>query len=399
MTATVGPLGGDRRSRKRNTVRKPVLTLAVLSHTVVDASVNILPVVLPLIADRFHLSYGQVGLVAALMNVSSSVIQPVLGWMADRWRTAWLIPVGIAWTGVFMGCVGLASNYGMLLGIVLLAGLGSAAFHPIASIAVAQASGIRRGFGMSLFSTGGNVGFAVGPVLAAWLLRWGDLPAMLVLIVPGCLMAAAYAVSRPAIAGGIRGGEPAGVSSHPVPWRRLSLLCALITFRSWGYAGLIVFIPLWLHAQGGSAEEAGQALFVFLFAGAVGGLVGGILSDRVGRQPVVALSLVVFPGLMALALLAQGPLRWGALAGAGMLLMASFSVTVVYAQELLPRHLGLASGLALGLAFGTGGLGVALSGFLADLIGLTRSIWILVFLPGLAGLLAFYLATPSDRGA
>jgi FSR family fosmidomycin resistance protein-like MFS transporter len=373
------------------------MTLAVLGHAVVDASVNILPVVLPLLADRFQLTYGQVGVVAAVMNLSSSVIQPALGWIADRRRTAWLIPAGIAWTGVFMGCVGLAPSYAGLLGVVLLAGLGSAAFHPIASIVVAQASGNRRGLGMSLFATGGNLGFAIGPVLAAWLLRWGGLPATLVLIVPGCLMAAAFAVSRPAVAGGLASGEPAGVSRYSVPWRQLSVLCALITFRSWGYAGLIVFIPLWLHAQGGSTDEAGRALFVFLFAGAVGGLIGGILSDRVGRQPVVALSLIVFPGLMAMALLIPGPLRWGALAGAGMVLMASFSVTVVYAQELLPRHPGLASGLALGLAFGTGGLGVALSGFLADLIGLTRSIWGLVFLPGVAGLLAFCLAAPTDH--
>jgi len=88
----------------------PVMALAVMSHTVVDAAVNILPVILPLLADRFQLSYGQVGVAAALMSLSSSIIQPILGWFADRWRTAWFIPVGIAWTGIFMGCVGLVPN-------------------------------------------------------------------------------------------------------------------------------------------------------------------------------------------------------------------------------------------------------------------------------------------------
>jgi FSR family fosmidomycin resistance protein-like MFS transporter len=375
----------------------PVMALAVMSHTVVDAAVNILPVILPLLADRFQLSYGQVGVAAALMSLSSSIIQPILGWFADRWRTAWFIPVGIAWTGIFMGCVGLVPNYPMLLGTVMLAGLGSAAFHPIASIAVAEASGARRGFGMSLFAMGGNLGFALGPLMAAWLVRWGGLPGTLVMCAPGCLMAAAYTWRGARVTTGSQRGIVAETADRPVPWRRLAILCALIALRSWGYAGLIVFIPLWLHAQGGSMEEAGRSLFVFLFAGAMGGLVGGILSDRVGRQPIVAYSLIAYPGLMALAILLPGPLRWIALGGSGMTLMASFSVTVVFTQELLPRHLGLASGLALGLAFGAGGLGVAMSGFLADRIGLTLSLWLLLILPGLAGILAFYLTPPSKR--
>jgi FSR family fosmidomycin resistance protein-like MFS transporter len=132
----------------------------------------------------------------------------------------------------------------------------------------------------------------------------------------------------------------------------------------------------------------GRALFVFLFFGALGGMLGGHLSDRVGRQQVIVASLLGFPSLMAAALLLQGPARWVFLAAAGMALMASFSVTVVFAQELLPRHLGLASGLTLGLAFGTGGLGVGVSGLMADLYGLHASVWMLVFLPGLGGLLA-----------
>jgi FSR family fosmidomycin resistance protein-like MFS transporter len=144
-------------------------------------------------------------------------------------------------------------------------------------------------------------------------------------------------------------------------------------------------------------EVAGRALFIFLFFGALGGMAGGMLSDRVGRQPVVAVSLVVFPVLMVCALLVSGPVRWLFLASAGIMLMASFSVTVVYTQELLPQHLGLASGLSLGLAFGAGGVGVALSGFLADLIGLAMSIWVLVLLPGLAGVLAFCLSSPRER--
>jgi FSR family fosmidomycin resistance protein-like MFS transporter len=125
-------------------------------------------------------------------------------------------------------------------------------------------------------------------------------------------------------------------------------------------------------------------------------MVGGHLSDRLGRQQVIAASLLAFPFLMAAALILSGPLRWILLALAGMALLASFSVTVVFAQELLPQHLGLASGLTLGLAFGAGGVGVGMSGLMADLLGLRTSVWILVLLPGLAGLLALRLR--SSRG-
>ncbi len=375
------------------------IALAVLSHTVVDAALNTLPVVLPLLVDRFHLSYSQVGVAAALSNISSSMMQPAFGWVSDRWSARWFMWAGIAWTGILMGCVGLVPNYPALLLVIFLTGMGTAAFHPIASMAVALASGKQRGLGMSFFSAGGNMGFAVGPVMAAWLLARFGLPGTAAVMGPGVLMAAAmYAwrdafVARPA-------AHAADVFSPvpPIPWRRLTTLCAVITLRSWGYSGLITFIPLLLHEQGVSLQSAGWSLFVFLFFGAMGGLLGGHLSDRIGRHLVISTSLLMFPVPMASALALPGLLQWFLLAVAGATLLASFSVTVVLAQELLPRRLGLASGLTLGLAFGAGGVGVGLSGFLADTLGLHSSVWILLALPGIAGLLALTLS-PARRAA
>ena len=381
-------------------MRKLSIALACLSHTIVDGSQNILPVVFPLLVDRLHLSYGQVGLAAALLNVSSSVIQPGFGWISDRCPTRWFMPVGIAWTGLFMSVVGLVPSYPMLLLVLVLAGLGTAAFHPIASIAVTHASGDRRGFGMSFFSAGGNLGFAIGPVVAAWLMTWLGLQGTVLVIIPGLLMAAAIYVWRgefasPAPVFGTHEPQARG----PIPWGRLSRLCAIITLRSWGYSGLVVFIPLLLHEQGVSLSLAGRALFVFLFFGALGGMLGGYLSDRIGRQQVIVASLVSFPLFMAVAMLLSGPFRWLFLAIAGISLLASFSVTVVFAQELLPQHLGVASGLTFGLSFGAGGVGVGLSGLLADLFGLQMSVWLLVLLPGIAGLIALTLSPPRDRRA
>ena len=381
-------------------MRKLPIVLAVLGHTVVDASQNILPVVLPLLVDRFHLTYAQVGAAAALLNISSSVIQPAFGWLSDRCSMRWFMPVGIAWTGLLMGLVGLVPSYVALLGVIVLTGIGTAAFHPIASISVAHASGHQRGLGMSFFSAGGNLGFAIGPVAAAWLLGRFGLPGTLLVVFPGLLTATAMVLWRGEfqLSPSAPRQREAGGASIPIPWARMSALCAIITLRSWGYSGLIIFIPLFLRTQGVPLKLTGWALFTFLFFGALGGMLGGHLSDRIGRHPVIAASLLAFPGIMAAAMLASGPLQWILLAGAGVSLMASFSVTVVLAQELLPQHLGLASGLTLGLAFGAGGVGVGLSGLLADVLGLQTSLWILLCLPGLAGLLALPLAATRRGG-
>ncbi len=380
-------------------MRRRPIALIVLSHAVVDASVNVLPVVLPLLQAQFGLSYSQVGLAAALLAISSSVIQPIFGWISDRWGTQWFIPAGIVWTVVLMGLVGLVPTYWVLLVILTLTGIGTAAFHPVASMAAAHASGNQRGFGMSFFSAGGNLGFALGPILIAWLLTRFSLKGTMAMMIPGILTATVVHCYRREIEvpfAGPRDGRTQAAA--PIPWAKLSSLCVLIALRSWGYSGLVIFIPLFFLNQGATLSVAGRAVFVFLFFGALGGLLGGHLSDRVGRLQVIAASLLLFPLLMGPALASTGLAQWVCLAAAGMALLASFSVTVVFAQELLPQRLGLASGLTLGLAFGTGGLGVAMSGLLADLMGLQRSVWTLVFLPGLGGLVALKLRAPIRHG-
>lgn len=380
-------------------MRRLPIALILCSHAVVDASQNILPVVLPLLQDRFGLSYAQVGLAAALLTISSSMIQPVFGWISDRRGAQWFLPAGIVWTSLFMGAVGLVPNYWTLLVVMGLTGVGTAAYHPVAAMAAAHAARHQRGLGVSFFSVGGNLGFALGPILMTWiLLTRFSLKGTTLLIIPGLVAAGLIHVYRREIEVPFVGErERRARERAPIPWPKLRTLCVLITLRSWGYSGLIIFVPLFLREQRLDLTVAGRALFIFLFFGALGGMLGGHLSDRLGRQQVIAASLLVFPFLMVAALTLSGPLRWILLALAGMALLASFSVTVVFAQELLPQHLGLASGLTLGLAFGAGGLGVGMSGLMADLLGLRTSVWILVLLPGLAGLLALTLRSPRPH--
>ncbi|HWT81589.1 MAG TPA: MFS transporter, partial [Candidatus Methylomirabilis sp.] len=330
------------------------------------------------------------------LNLSSSIIQPVFGWVSDRWGIQWFIPVGIVWTGILMGSVGLVPNYWTLLLVVTLTGVGTAAFHPIASMAAAHASQARRGLGMSLFSAGGNLGFATGPILMTWLLLWFDLRGTILLVALGLLTACLiHRYRREIEVPHIGLGQRHSHAEAPIPWAKLSGLCILITLRSWGSSGMVVFMPLLLMQRGVALSATGRALFVFLFFGALGGMLGGYLSDRVGRQQVIAASLLLYPALMASALMLHGPARWLFLAIAGAALLASNSVTVVFAQELLPHRVGIASGLTLGLAFGAGGLGVGVSGVVADLLGLQVSVLTLLLLPGLAGLLALWLKSPG----
>lgn len=357
------------------------LFLLVAGHIVVDATQNILPVLLPLAKVTFGLSYTQVGLVAALLSLTSSLTQPVFGWLADRWRTDWLLPAGVAWTALFMGTTGIAPSYPFLLLAVGLAGLGTAAYHPKASVGVAAVAGIRKGAAMSLFSAGGNLGFAIGPVLGAFLLARFAAPGTLGLLVPGALLTAALlAVRAPPVSPPQSPREERG-SEGAVPVLEVALLCLAVSLRSWTYQGTITFLPFLLATGRQQAVAPSVALFLYLFSGALAGLLGGTLSDRWGRRRILVGTLLLYAPLMLAFQATDGRLAVLLLALSGAALLASFSVAIVYAQELLPARVGLASGLTLGFAFGAGGIGAGVTGVLIDAVGLEWGMASLSLLP------------------
>ena len=346
------------------------LFLLVAGHIVVDATQNILPVLLPLVKVTFALSYTQVGLVAALLSLTSSLTQPIFGWLTDRWRTDWLLPAGVAWTALFMGSTGIAPSYPLLLLAVGLAGLGTAAYHPKASVGVAAAAGIRKGAAMSLFSAGGNLGFAIGPILGAFLLARFAAPGTLGLLVPGALLTAALLTVRgPRLSPPPIPREDRG-SKGGVPVLAITLLILAVSLRSWTYQATITFLPFLLVNDRQPAVAPSVALFLYLFCGALGGLLGGTISDRWGRQAILVGTLILYAPLMLAFQATDGRLALLLLALSGAALLGSFSVAIVYAQELLPARVGLASGLTLGFAFGAGGIGAGVTGALIDAVGL-----------------------------
>ena len=376
----------------------PIL-LMFLGHIWVDTSQGILPVVLPKLKEVLDLNYFEIGLVVTVLNLTSSVIQPIFGYISDKIRTGWFVPVGILWTACMMGFLGWAPGYLSVLLLVGFAGLGTAAFHPRAMMVVHLVSGSRKGLGTAIFSTAGNLGFALGPMVGSLLVLGFGLHATIGLLGPGVLLALIIFLCRGDFlsreAPGKVKARTEGDGLHSILWGSLILTCLVVTLRSWVYLSFMTYLPLFAQEQGLPLTTGSLMLTVFLVGGAVAGLYGGHLSDRVGRSRVIVVSMLLYPIFMSLMILSSGPIIWVLAAASGAALLASFSVTIVLAQELLPRNLGLASGLILGLGFGMGGLGAAVSGWIADMIGLYKTVWILALVPMLGAVIGAFIRTPS----
>jgi MFS family permease len=231
----------------------PIL-LMFLGHIWVDTSQGILPVVLPKLKETLDLNYFQVGFVVTVLNLTSSVIQPIFGYISDKIRTGWFVPVGILWTACMMGLLGWAPGYRTVLLLVGFAGLGTAAFHPRAMMVVNLMSGSRKGLGAAIFSTGGNLGFALGPMVGSLLVLGFGLHATIGLLGPGVLMALTIFLCPGDF---LRREAPekwkaksAEDGSHSVLWRSLILTCLVVTLRSWAYLSSITYLPLFMQEQG-----------------------------------------------------------------------------------------------------------------------------------------------------
>ena len=393
-------MSGKTFSSESNMEKIPLL-LMFLGHVAVDTCQGTLPVVMAKLKEVFQLSYLQVGIMMMILNLTSSVIQPIFGLISDRYRTGWFVSVGVLWTAVAMGLVGWSPNYGVAMLLVGLAGLGTAAFHPRAMMVVYLVSGMQRGLGAAIFSTGGNLGFALGPMVGSLLVLGIGLHATVGLIPVGVLLFLVITfcpgdfLRREPIGKSASAAKDGGVAAG-IPWGSLIALCLIVTLRSWVYMSTITYLPLLCQSRGMELGSGSLILSLFLASGAVAGLYGGHVSDKAGRKIVIIGSSLIFPALAAGMLLGEGPWLWIFAGASGAALLASFSVTIVLAQELLPHNLGLASGLILGLGFGTGGLGTAISGYLADHIGLYHTFWVLALAPLLSIALVGCIKMPKE---
>ncbi len=375
-----------------------ILFAISFSHLLNDTIQSLIPAIYPLLKKSFQLSFVQVGLITLTFQMTASILQPFVGWYTDRRPKPYSLACGMACTLGGLILLSHAIHYGMVIGAAALVGLGSSVFHPESSRVAHLASGGRHGFAQSIFQVGGNAGSSLGPLLAALIVvphgqgsvLWFALVALLgiaVLSVVGRWYGQHLAEAK---------RKPAPVTAPAAPlsrrvWFTLVILGVLIFSKYFYLASLTNYYTFYLiHKFHLSVQGAQLHLFLFLFAVAVGTILGGPIGDRYGRKLVIWISILgVAPFTIALP---HANLFWTGVLTViiGIILASAFSAILVYAQELVPGKVGLISGLFFGLAFGMAGIGSAVMGELADRTSIEHLFYLCSFLP-LIGLLTAFL--------
>ncbi|WP_442965369.1 MFS transporter [Pseudomonas sp. CGJS7] len=373
-------------------------------HLLNDMIQSLLPAIYPLLKQSFHLDFGQIGLITLTFQVTASLLQPLVGIYTDKRPMPWSLAIGMGFTLTGLLLLSQATTFAMLLLAAALVGSGSSVFHPESSRVARMASGGRHGLAQSLFQVGGNVGSALGPLLAAYIVMprgqasvgwfgFAALAGMVILSRIGLWYRAQIPAQRK---------HRASATAQPMLPRKtivatLLVLGVLIFSKYFYMASLSSYYTFYLMEKFQlSAQSAQLHLFVFLGAVAAGTLAGGPIGDRIGRRYVIWFSILgVLPFTL---ILPHANLLWTTVLSVviGLVLSSAFAAILVYAQELIPGRTGMIAGLFFGFAFGMGGLGAAALGQLADHIGIEAVYKICAYLPAI-GLLAWFLPKLEKR--
>ncbi|RDU38380.1 MFS transporter [Neobacillus piezotolerans] len=382
-----------------------ILFIIGVCHLLNDSLQAVVPAMFPIIGKSLGLSFTQLGMIAFALNIVSSVMQPAVGLMTDKKPMPYALPAGLACS--MAGILGLAfaPNFVLIILYVIFIGIGSAIFHPEGSRVAYLAAGPRRGLAQSIYQVGGNSGQALAPLITALILvPFGQRGAALFSVVAGIAVVLLVYIAR-WYSGRLSAAKSAAVkqvgkSAGKNPLAKgvipaLALILLLIFARSWYISGITNFYAFYaIQEYSFTIKHAQYLLFAFLVAGAAGTFFGGPIADRFGKKNVISASMLFAVPFSAIMPFLPPAAALACLILNGFILMTSFSVTVVYAQELVPGKIGLMSGLTVGLAFGMGAIGSVGLGYIADLAGLKEMITGVGFLP-LIGLSAFLL--PPDK--
>ena len=385
-----------------------VLAAISFCHLLNDMMQSLLPALYPMLKGSYNLSFGQIGFLTFTFQVTASLLQPIVGAYTDRKSRPYSLAVGMGSTLCGLLLLAFANHFGVLLVAAALIGTGSSVFHPESSRVARMASGGRHGLAQSVFQVGGNVGSAIGPLLAAFIvlprgqssIAWFSAAALLAIFV---LFQVGHWYKTHGVAR-LKTKKPSGTSllaEQPTRVRvAIGVLLALIFSKYFYMASLSSYYTLYLidrfHV---SVQQSQMLLFVFLGSVAVGTVLGGPIGDRIGRKYIIWVSILgVLPFTL---ILPHANLFWTAVLTVpiGVILASAFPAIVVYAQELMPGRTGTVAGLFYGFAFGMGGVGAAVLGKLADLTSLTFVYEICAFLPLLGLLAAFLPSVPHDDHA
>ena len=382
-----------------------ILFAISFSHLLNDTIQSLIPAIYPLLKTSFHLSFVQIGFITLAFQMTASILQPFVGWYTDRRPKPYSLACGMGLTLGGLVLLSHATHYAMVVGAAALVGIGSSVFHPESSRVAHLASGGRHGFAQSLFQVGGNAGSSLGPLLAA------------LIVVPhgqgSVLWFALIALLGIGILGGVGrwyGNHLSEVRERPGStvrttrplsnrvWFALAILGMLIFSKYFYLASLANYYTFYLiHKFHLSVQGAQLHLFLFLFAVALGTILGGPIGDRYGRKLVIWVSILgVAPFTIALP---HANLFWTGILTViiGIILASAFSAILVYAQELVPGKVGMIAGLFFGLAFGMAGIGSAVLGELADRTSIEYVFRLCSFLPLIGLLTAFLPNVPGSR--
>ncbi|MCX5342584.1 MFS transporter [Streptomyces atratus] len=378
------------------TSRTGPITLLSLGHACVDIYQGAVAALVPFFVSERAYTYTAASGVVLAASLLSSVVQPLFGALTDRWAMPWLLPVSTLVCGAGVAFAGVGDSYALTLAAVAVSGIGVAAYHPEAA-RVARMAARGSHTAMSWFSLGGNLGFAAAPLMVSAVVATGGLRASPLLVVPALAgvalcVAALRGIDVPATAA----DSPAGQAPGRDDWASFLKLSGAIVCRSIVFVGLSAFISLYVRQRTGGGEFAGTAaLFVLYLGGAVGTVAGGRLAARHGRIPVVQWSYASTVLAVAGVVFVPGPLFYGFVALTSAALYVPFSLHVTLGQDYLPRRVGTAGGITLGLAVSIGGVAGPVIGAVADATSLQTALAPLIALPALGWILLRTLNEPE----
>ncbi|MFF0266163.1 MFS transporter [Kribbella sp. NPDC004536] len=366
--------------------------LMAVGHACVDVYQGCVPALVPFLVAERGLGYVAVSGITLAATLLSSVVQPVFGVLTDRRPLTWLIPVAMTTAGLGIALLGVGQQYWLMWLAAALSGLGVAAYHPEAARMARLVSGGSH-VGMSWFSVGGNVGFAMAPVLVTPLIAAGGLSLTPVLVVPAVLGAAitSWAIRSRAAASAVR-RQADGTDD----WPSFVRLSAILVCRSIVSVGLGTFIALYAGQRvGGGTTTGGTALFVLFASGALGTLLGGRLATRYGRIRTLRTSYAVAVPAIACLVFVPGPAFFGFLALTAVAMSIPFSLHVTLGQDFLPGRVGTAGGMTLGLAVSIGGVATPILGTIAEHTSLRLALSTLIGLALCSSLIGYALDEPA----
>ena len=374
-------------------LRNKALLTFMLGHFTVDMFGGLLPILYPFIAAAFHLSLGDVGLIALCYTAASSLSQPLFGFVADRYGSRYLAPASLVWAAVMFGLVGYSPNTPMLAFLAAMAGLGSGAYHPQGAANASAVTGdIQKNTAMSFYTVGGTSGYALGPILGAIVFGLLGRHGSIILAPFGVFSAFLVLRSFKRLGLGLPEAHlEARKQQRQIRWRPLVPILSVSMLRNLVMLSVTTFVPLWFKDLGYSAAFYGVLTSLIIVGSAVGAIIGGFLADRFGQRQVLIACLALSVPALIVFLLNPGP---GALVLGpifGMLGEGPVSITLVMAQRLLPGRVGMASGFVLGLGFVAAGIGAPITGVLADRIGPPNALMIVSTMMFVAIIAAFLI--------